>query len=61
MVKASQLQNGYQPLQNGTTSYLQSGTEVQAQVNWLFDWWERIDAWITEESGSVPTIGQRSA
>jgi 1-acyl-sn-glycerol-3-phosphate acyltransferase len=33
----------------------------ETQVNWLFDWWERLDAWITEESGSVPTIGQRSA
>jgi hypothetical protein len=20
----------------------------EAQVQWLYDWWERIDAWITE-------------
>ena len=33
----------------------------ETQVAWLFDWWERLDRWITEESGSVPTIGQRSA
>jgi 1-acyl-sn-glycerol-3-phosphate acyltransferase len=40
---------------------LPRGADHEEQVNWLFDWWERIDAWITEESGSVPTIGQRSA
>jgi 1-acyl-sn-glycerol-3-phosphate acyltransferase len=33
----------------------------ETQVAWLFDWWERLDGWITEESGRVPTIGQRSA
>jgi 1-acyl-sn-glycerol-3-phosphate acyltransferase len=21
----------------------------QAQVNWLYDWWQRIDAWVSEE------------
>jgi 1-acyl-sn-glycerol-3-phosphate acyltransferase len=40
---------------------LPRGADHETQVNWLFDWWERLDAWITEESGSVPTIGQRSA
>ena len=33
----------------------------ETQVAWLFDWWERLDGWITEESGSVATSGQRSA
>jgi hypothetical protein len=37
------------------------GADHETQVAWLFDWWERLDGWITEESGSVPTIGQRSA
>jgi 1-acyl-sn-glycerol-3-phosphate acyltransferase len=36
------------------------GADHETQVAWLFDWWERLDGWITEESGSVPTIGQRS-
>jgi hypothetical protein len=22
--------------------------DYEAQVQWLYDWWERIDAWITE-------------
>ena len=39
---------------------LPRGADHETQVNWLFDWWERLDGWITEESGSVPTIGQRS-
>jgi 1-acyl-sn-glycerol-3-phosphate acyltransferase len=37
------------------------GADHETQVAWLFDWWECLDGWITEESGSVPTIGQRSA
>jgi hypothetical protein len=37
------------------------GADHETQVAWLFDWWERLDGWITGESGSVPTIGQRSA
>jgi 1-acyl-sn-glycerol-3-phosphate acyltransferase len=40
---------------------LPRGADREAQAGWLFDWWERLDRWITEESGSVPTIGQRSA
>ncbi len=32
----------------------------ETQVAWLYDWWERLDAWITEESNGAP-IGQRSA
>jgi 1-acyl-sn-glycerol-3-phosphate acyltransferase len=32
----------------------------ETQVAWLYDWWERLDAWITEEA-SGPTTGQRSA
>lgn len=31
----------------------------EAQVDWLYDWWERIDAWITEVSGGA-MIGQTS-
>jgi len=30
----------------------------QAKVDWLYDWWQRIDAWITEQhagpAGSFP-------
>jgi len=40
---------------------LPRGADHETQVDWLFDWWERLDRWITEESGSLPTIGQRSA
>jgi hypothetical protein len=25
-----------------------------AQVTWLYDWWERIDAWITTENSATP-------
>jgi 1-acyl-sn-glycerol-3-phosphate acyltransferase len=32
----------------------------ETQVAWLYDWWERLDAWITQES-SGPAIDQRSA
>jgi 1-acyl-sn-glycerol-3-phosphate acyltransferase len=32
----------------------------ETQVAWLYDWWERLDAWITEES-SGGAIGPRSA
>jgi hypothetical protein len=29
----------------------------EAQVQWLYAWWERIDAWITENRpGKVPTV-----
>ena len=31
----------------------------EAQVQWLYDWWERIDAWITENrpgGGAVPAV-----
>jgi 1-acyl-sn-glycerol-3-phosphate acyltransferase len=29
----------------------------EAQVQWLYDWWERIDAWITENRpGGVPAV-----
>ena len=37
------------------------GADHETQVGWLFDWWERLDGWITEESGSMATTGQRSA
>ena len=37
------------------------GADHETQVAWLFGWWERLDGWITEESGSAATIGQRSA
>jgi 1-acyl-sn-glycerol-3-phosphate acyltransferase len=47
----------------------------ETQVAWLYDWWERLDAWITEESSgptasgpttsgattSVAIVGERSA
>jgi hypothetical protein len=29
----------------------------EAQVAWLYDWWERIDGWITEQSaGNLPAL-----
>ena len=28
-----------------------------AQVDWLYDWWERIDRWITEENPPRPAPG----
>jgi 1-acyl-sn-glycerol-3-phosphate acyltransferase len=37
------------------------GADHETQVGWLYDWWERLDGWITEESGSMATTGQRSA
>ncbi len=40
---------------------LPRGADHETQIGWLFGWWERLDAWITVESGSAPTIGQRSA
>ncbi len=34
----------------------------EAQVQWLYQWWERIDAWITENRPSgVPVLDQPSA
>ena len=27
------------------------GAPREAQVAWLYDWWERVDAWITAENG----------
>jgi 1-acyl-sn-glycerol-3-phosphate acyltransferase len=27
-----------------------------AQLGWLYDWWERIDAWITAENRAVPGL-----
>jgi 1-acyl-sn-glycerol-3-phosphate acyltransferase len=27
------------------------------QLGWLYDWWERIDAWITAENKAVPDAG----
>jgi 1-acyl-sn-glycerol-3-phosphate acyltransferase len=32
----------------------------EAQIDWIYDWWERIDAWITVASGDA-TIGRRPA
>jgi len=26
----------------------------EAQLTWLYDWWERIDAWITAENAAAP-------
>ncbi len=26
----------------------------EAQLTWLYDWWERIDAWITAENSAPP-------
>jgi len=37
------------------------GADHETQIAWLFDWWERLDGWITEESGSAATTGHRSA
>ena len=37
----------------------------EIQVAWLYDWWERLDAWIKEESTGATVngaaAGQRSA
>jgi hypothetical protein len=30
-----------------------------AQVTWLYDWWQRIDAWITEENRTDPAAAPR--
>jgi 1-acyl-sn-glycerol-3-phosphate acyltransferase len=27
----------------------------EAQLTWLYDWWQRIDAWITAENSGTPT------
>jgi hypothetical protein len=35
------------------------GADHEAQVQWLYDWWERIDAWITENrpgAAAVPAV-----
>jgi Acyltransferase len=37
------------------------GVDHETQVGWLFDWWERLDGWITQESGAAPAVGRRSA
>jgi 1-acyl-sn-glycerol-3-phosphate acyltransferase len=29
--------------------------DYETQVGWLYDWWERLDAWITEESAAAAT------
>jgi 1-acyl-sn-glycerol-3-phosphate acyltransferase len=29
----------------------------EAQVSWLYDWWERVDAWITAQGGAHVTEG----
>ena len=40
----------------------------EAQVQWLYDWWERIDAWITENRpgdvalpAAAPVCGDETA
>jgi 1-acyl-sn-glycerol-3-phosphate acyltransferase len=33
----------------------------ETQTAWLYDWWERLDAWITEESTTGTALGERSA
>jgi hypothetical protein len=33
----------------------------ETQVAWLYDWWERIDAWITETSSSDAAVVKPSA
>ena len=30
------------------------GADHEAQVQWLYDWWERIDSWITENRPAAP-------
>jgi Acyltransferase len=30
----------------------------EAQVQWLFGWWERIDAWITENRPGTPAVAE---
>jgi 1-acyl-sn-glycerol-3-phosphate acyltransferase len=35
--------------------------DLETQTAWLYDWWERLDAWITEESTTGTALGERSA
>jgi hypothetical protein len=35
--------------------------EREAQVRWLYDWWERIDAWIAEHRPGGPGSGPKPA
>lgn len=30
----------------------------EAQVSWLYDWWERMNAWITSEDAEVSDISR---
>ena len=30
------------------------GASREAQLTWLYDWWQRIDAWITAENSDAP-------
>jgi 1-acyl-sn-glycerol-3-phosphate acyltransferase len=32
-----------------------------AQVTWLYDWWQRLDAWITAENPAAPEAGENPA
>jgi 1-acyl-sn-glycerol-3-phosphate acyltransferase len=32
-------------------------TDRDEQLTWLFDWWERIDSWITEQNQADPAPG----
>jgi 1-acyl-sn-glycerol-3-phosphate acyltransferase len=37
------------------------GADHETQTAWLYDWWERLDAWITEESKGAPVIEEAPA
>jgi hypothetical protein len=30
----------------------------EAQVQWLFDWWQRVDAWISQQRPAAETSGR---
>ncbi len=33
------------------------GADRDDQLTWLYDWWERIDGWITEQNQADPAPG----
>ena len=32
--------------------------DYESQVQWLYDWWQRIDTWITQNRPSGVTVAQ---
>ena len=42
------------------TADVPRAADHETQVAWLYDWWERLDAWIAQTAGDTGT-GQRPA